>query len=45
MEPKIEITQMPTKEMLEAFLSHMVLGTEVTVVFNTEDGVFEQHEV
>lgn len=37
-----EITQMPTKEVLERFLAGM-LGGEATVTFNAEEGVFEDH--
>ena len=39
--PKIELKEMPTKDLLERFVSEMVLGQAVTVIFNTETGRFE----
>lgn len=37
---KVEIKQMPSKEMLEAFVGG-VIGGENCVIFNTAEGVFE----
>jgi len=41
-QPTVEIKEMPTKEVLEAFISSIVMGTAVTVRFNTETGMFDQ---
>lgn len=38
---KVEITEMPTQEVLERFVGQMVLGQEVTVRFNVEEGRFD----
>jgi arsenate reductase-like glutaredoxin family protein len=41
LEPKkIELKEMPSKEVLEAFLNGM--HGKVTVIFNTEEGKFEE---
>lgn len=37
------LKQMPSHEVLQQFLAGM-LGAEVTVTFNPEEGVFENHE-
>lgn len=37
---KIEIAEMPTKDVLEAFMSQLVLGQEVQVYFDCEKGEF-----
>lgn len=37
---KIELTEMPTKEVLEAYLAQIALGAPTTVLFNIEEGKF-----
>lgn len=39
-EKKIEIKEMPTKEVLEQFLTQMVMGQEVVVYFDSDKGMF-----
>ena len=41
-EPKIEIKEMPTQEVLEGFLRGM-MSNHVTVRFNYEEGVFVEN--
>lgn len=38
-----EIREMPTQEVLQRFLAG-VMGSEVTVTFNPQEGVFEDHQ-
>lgn len=45
MEKPIEIKEMPSQELLERFVSQIVLGERITVIFNCEEGVFEDHAV
>lgn len=37
----VEITEMPSKELLERFMSQLVLGQTVTISFNIVEGRFE----
>lgn len=39
----VEIKQMPSREMLEAFVTQMVMGTTVEVYFDSEQGIFIKH--
>ena len=40
---KIEITEMPSREMLEQFLAQIVLGQQMKVIFDYEEGRFRDN--
>lgn len=42
---KIEIKEMPNKELLERFMSQIVLGQAVGVYFDSEKGAFIDHGI
>lgn len=37
---RVELAEMPSQELLERFLTQLVVGTEVQVYFDTEARVF-----